>query len=149
VNACSSVETCEDGACVRPCNNSKGCEDGHACVDGKCKDTCSANSDCFDGDPCTTDTCRDSRCEFEDVSCTGSAVCIRGQCVADCETDPCPSGQVCRDNGCFKACASGDADCEEGTSCDDDGACVPQSCEMAADCGANKSCTDGVCTGSE
>ena len=60
----------------------------------------------------------------------------------------CPDGKYCRENGCRKACITGEFKCEAGTTCDkktetvDGGATIPPLC-MPAPCDGTKFCTVG------
>jgi uncharacterized protein (TIGR03382 family) len=71
-----------------------------------------------------------------------------GQCVEDpCARKSCPSGQYCREGGCFNACSS---PCEQGSVCQD-GSCVVDPCagggceSCGGACAKYLVCLEGAC----
>lgn len=105
--------------------------------------SCGSEKDC--PPPGIGDDCTDE--------CSQGLVCTQGTCLQSCGTpDDCADGLGCVGGACH-ACAR-DADCSQGTGCDDSGECVVilksrgEPCQEGAEC-ASGFCADGVCCESE
>ena len=167
-NACTSLDTCQNGACkgaVIKCNDASPCTlDGcsaatgctftpilgtcsdnsectiaDTCVQGACKGSALGPGDCLDGNPCTTDWCDDY------VGCTHApslAACDDG--------DLCTKGDFCNGGACLPGTIV--CPCEFNSDCDDGNTCTIDSCKVGVGCSnaplaAGADCDDGdACT---
>jgi Cys-rich repeat protein len=135
---------CENEICVQ-CRADANCAIGSICADNSCVEGCRSDRDCP-----AEDTCRDGQCVLgcratPDDTCPLGSRCTDAVCVLGCGVDDtrCADGQVCRNDACLDACASG-ADCDRGSACLD-GACVV-GCLSNEDCGGFGSTTP-ICVG--
>jgi hypothetical protein len=125
-DACTTNDTCADGACVggAPVD----CDDGDVCTDDSCVPATGCayvnNTDpCNDGDPCTAnDACRDGACAGGGpVSCPDNS-------------DPC-TDLACDPTG-------DDGNCDATVNVNEGGPC-----ENGDPCSVGETCAGGTCTG--
>jgi len=171
-DACTTVDLCEDGACVGldPPN----CDDENACTDDSCDPVVGCQhannvAPCDDGNACTEpDTCAGGGCVGGAApNCDDGSICTDDGCDPELgcthtnNAVPCDDGDACSiSDGCSNGlCIGGGAkNCDDGNPCTDDG-CDPNSgcitsnnanpCDDGSPCTLSDSCAAGACVGSQ
>lgn len=160
---CGSAAHCRNGACEQTCASSVDCGTGDVCANGSCRENpasagqCVYNADCAGvGHLCVNGACR-ATCTA-DSQCGPRDRCGGGYCQADHRPHPqclgngdCGGGQICVNAVCRNTCASSGDCCTCGSArvcqaglCVTPGEAAPM-CRLAADCGPQQSCLDGLC----
>ncbi len=134
-NACTSGDTCKDGACV---GAAIGCDDGNPCtIDG-----CAPVSGCTHLPPTAKTPCDDGS------ACTLGDACTAGGCVGPGKPD-CDDGDVCTIDTCDSQKGCQHLPQPDGTPCDDGLACTKGETCLAGTCNADASAcgctTDAEC----
>ena len=182
-NACTTVDTCQGGACTGAspvvCSALDQCHVAGTCdpTTGSCSNPAKPNGTaCNDGNACTTvDTCQAGACTgASPVVCSALDQChdpgtcdlATGTCSNPAKADgtSCDDGSACtRGDRCLGGSCLGAAltICVARDQCHDAGTCDPQTgncpnpskadgtaCNDGSNCTGGDSCQSGVCTGS-
>lgn len=131
----NGVESCQNGKWVN-CTAPTTCEPGSESIAESSPET--------SGDAGTNDTGVSPDADCYTNGCPSGEVCKNAQCVSDpCRNANCQADEFCRDGSCIKAC--GCISCNQGEICVD-GACSVDPC-AGANCTGGKVCdkTSGQC----
>jgi hypothetical protein len=167
-DACTSNDTCFEGACV---GQQRDCDDDNECTADSCNSQTGCrhtpiDGACDDHNVCTlNDRCQFGQCTGNFIECADTNPCTDDICdpVAGCQhpfnTDPCEDGDVCTaPDACRNGVCVGPPNaCDDGDPCTRD-ACVnpigcthqPASgapCDDGIECTSNDRCVAGVCVG--
>src|SRR5581483_11094111 len=154
-NACTTRETCQQGACLGSL-----LADGTACDDGN---ACTTLDTCVQG-TCVGATVADGTACDDANACTDSDVCVRGTCRGSTVADgtSCSDGNACTQTDTCQAgaCVGGDpVTCSAADPCHTAGVCDPATgvcsnpaapdgagCNDGNGCTVNDTCAGGACT---
>lgn len=171
-SACTTADACAGGKCV---GKTADCDDKNVCTTDSCNDKTGCKHTDLDGEVCNADdnactaldTCKGGVCKAGEAKiCKDQGSCVEVGCDAGSgkctfkakdgacdDSDPCTSGDLCKDGVCTpgapKACDDKNPCTKD--SCDAKGVCLytptTDACDDGDPCTGGDACAKGVCAG--